>query len=423
MKKKFTLFLSLLLIVATLLSITVASAEEPVTITIWTWDSTQHLVSDEYVKTHPNVNFEWVAVEGADYLTKIQQTLISGGELPDLIQADMAYRAALFNMDIFMNLDEAPFNFDPSVTLNYVPSLTSKDGHIIGIENNVNSAMLAYKKDLAREYLGTDDRSEIEAMMPDYDAMIAVAAQVAEKSEGKVRLFAGLQDISNMMLQQKKSEPILAEDGSLLLNERITDILNTVESFRNVNGAHHLAMNSTQWYACYGDSTAIFFPIATWGVHYNVEPNDPNGVDNWGLAIGPDGPFTMGGTCYCICNQSKHPEAVWDFIKWNLLEKEGATFMRDNNFLFMPNKELYEDAGYLGITRPNWGDLQVAQIMVEEVGSKILPGYISVYDSMIGDSLNMVVTLMDADASVTADAAYQVFIDDLSAKIPDVVIK
>ena len=62
----------------------------------------------------------WFASE--DYLTKLQQGYASGGDMPDLLMAEMGWRGSAFALDIWENLEAEPYNFDRSVLLDSVIS-------------------------------------------------------------------------------------------------------------------------------------------------------------------------------------------------------------------------------------------------------------------------------------------------------------
>lgn len=424
MKRWLSLFIVAILCVG---PFSVGSAQEDKpsgNLVVWTWFSEYSKIDDAYREINPNVTFEYVAVEANDYLTKIQQTYASGGDLPDILWAEIAFRAALFSMDIWENLDEAPYNLDESLFLDYIPSYTSNpDGHIIAFENAINSSVIGYKKDLAEQYLGTSDKAELEAMFKSYDDYATIGRKVSEMSGGEVKLFSGLLDVSNMMFSQMKSQPNLNSDGEIEVSGKVKKILDTVQALREADAAGNLSMWSSEWYASYGESKNILFPLASWSIQFQVEPNDPNGIDNWGMFIPAEGAFNWGGTAYGICNQSKNKEAAWDYLKWSLGSNEGGQAMKREMNFFLPLKSLYEDPTFSSSTRPNFGALDIGKILMEEAAPQIANGSISIYDNLVASSLEMVVQMMMADTSVTADEAMELFMFDLQAKVADIPVK
>ena len=72
-------------------------------IVLWTWATGQFdAVRDAYFEAHPDADWELeeVVVASEDYLTKLQQGYASGGDMPDLLMAEMGWRGSAFALDI-----------------------------------------------------------------------------------------------------------------------------------------------------------------------------------------------------------------------------------------------------------------------------------------------------------------------------------
>lgn len=396
-------------------------------IVLWTWATGQFdAVYDSYYAAHPDTDWEIeeVVVASEDYLTKLQQGYASGGDMPDLLMAEMTWRGSAFALDIWENLEAEPYNLDRSILMDSViSSITNEEDQIIGVENALNPAFMMYKKDMAREYLGTDDRAELESMFQSYDDYVEWGKKVYEQSGGTVTLFPGLQDISNMMMQQVRNVNNVDEDGNVNVTDKVDDIFATMETLRDVHACGNLAQYSTEWSNAFADDTSIFVPGASWSVTYWIEPYDPEGIDNWGMFTPAGGGFGWGGTCYGIYKDSDMKEEAWDFISWCLLTEEGAQAMKEGSGFFLPLKSLYDDPEYTKGTRPNFGSQEINTFMMEEIAPNIPEASLSVYDKLVLDSVTMVAQMMAADSGMTAEDAMDEFLTDLQAKIPDVTIK
>ena len=404
-----------------------ASAEER-KVVLWSWSSGQFdAVREAYFESHPDADwrFEEVILEADDYLTKLQQGYASGGDMPDLLMGEIGWRASAFALDIWDNLEAEPYNFDRSTVLDYVPSVTSDaNGNVVGIENSQNPAFMAYKRDLAKEYLGTDDPAELEAMFQTYDDYVTIGREVYEKTNGTVTLFPGLGDLETMLWMQQRSQSNVNENGEIEISDKVKSVLELLEKARDAHAAGNLTQWSTQWYANFGQSNSILFPSASWSITFQIEPNDPEGcaAGNWGAFTPVGGGYGWGGTCYGIYKGSEMKEEAWDFIQWALLSTEGAQYMKEASF-FTTLKAAYDDPAYTEGTRTSFGNQQIYKFMMEDIASQIPSAVISIYDNLIVDSLNMVTEIMTADETLTADAAYDYFMEDLQMKIPDVVVK
>lgn len=396
-------------------------------VVLWTWATGQFdAVQEAYFASHPDADweFEEVVVAAEDYLTKLQQGYASGGDMPDLLMAEMGWRGSAFALDIWENLEAEPYNFDRSILLDSViSSITNADDQVIGVENALNPAFMMYKKDLAEEYLGTSDKEELEEMFQSYEDYAEWGAKVYEASGGTVTLFPGAQDISNMMVMQQRNVNNVDENGDLNVTGKVQPILETVRTMLDANACGTLAQYSTEWSNAFADGSVIFFPGASWSVTYWVEPYDPEGIDNWGMFTPAGGGFGWGGTCYGIYKGSEMKEEAWDFISWALTTDEGAKYMKEGSGFFLPVKSLYEDPEYTKGTRANFGEQEINTFMMEEIAPNIPEASLSIYDNLVSDSVNMVVQMMAADAGMSAEAAMDEFMIDLQAKVPEVTIK
>lgn len=398
-------------------------------VVVWTWTGDQFAQAEQrYFETHPDADweFEQVNVPSEDYLTKLQQSYASGGSMPDMLLAEMSWRASAFKLDVWENLEQEPYNFDRSIVYdNVISQITDEQDQVIGLENAVNPAFMMYKRDLAKKYLGTDDREELEKMFQTYDDYIQVGQKVYEESGGKVHIFAGLQDVANMMYQQKRNENNVDGDGNLNVIGKVTPIFKTLEKMRENNICADNTMYSTEWYNAIADKETIFFPGASWSVTYWVEAYDTEGAKtgNWGMFTPAEGGFSWGGTCYGIYKNSEVKEELWDFLSWWLLSEEGALVMKEGAGFFLPVKSLYDDPEYTAGVRQSFGDQEINKFMTEEIAPNISDASLSIYDSLVGDSVNMVAEMMGVDGSLDAERALEEFEDDLEAKVPEIVIR
>ncbi len=389
-------------------------------IVLWTWATGQFdAVRDAYFEAHPDADWELeeVVVASEDYLTKLQQGYASGGDMPDLLMAEMGWRGSAFALDIWENLDRSV------VMDSVIGGMVNSQDQVIGIENALNPAFMMYRKDLAKEYLGTDDRMELEAMFKTYDDYAKVGAQAYEKSGGAVTLFPGLQDVSNMMMMQKRNVSNVDAEGNVDVSGKVQRVFETVEAMRGAKACGNLAQYSTEWSNSFAEGNSILYPAASWSVTYWVEPYDPEGIDNWGMFTPAEGGFGWGGTCYGIYKGSEMKEEAWDFIQFCLLSEEGAKYMKEGSGFFLPVKSLYDDPEYTRGTRPNFGSQEINAFMMEEISPNIPEASLSIYDNLVSDSVNMVVQMMGADESMTAEDAMKEFMTDLQSKIPDVTVK
>ncbi|MDE6996074.1 MAG: extracellular solute-binding protein, partial [Lachnospiraceae bacterium] len=181
-------------------------------VTIWCWDTgdTRKQMHDEFTKA-TGIKVNLVAVESKDMTQKLQTTLASGGEMPDIAWLEATFRGKLLSLDIWEDITSDPYNFDTSQVLDYlIPLETAEGGQYVGPECP-SVAGMAYKRELAKEYLGTDDPQELESMLSDWDAFIEKGKEVTEKSGGTVFMLSSL-GAAGQMLKGQSTAPFVEGD-------------------------------------------------------------------------------------------------------------------------------------------------------------------------------------------------------------------
>lgn len=388
------------------------------TITMWGWDANYiEVVSKEFNKVYPDIKIELTNVGAEDYLQKVQTTMASGGELPDILWGERNFRGKIFEFDIWENLEKEPYNFDKSRVFDYLEPLTSNaKGETIALEQSLTPGAIAYRRDLAKQYFGTDDPKELEALFPTLDAMIEKGKEVQEKSNGEVYMFSSLGELNEIFTAQSQN-PLM--NGDVVdVTGKMKEVIENVTKVRDAGIVDKLELWSPQWNASFADGKHIFFPAANWAPQYVIKPNDKEGEGRWGLMKPPGEMYSWGGTVFGISKTSENKELAWKFINWLLLTKEGAEASKLVNF-YVPLKEVYEDPQFVSSEDPFFANQDVGKFWMEEIVPEIEVPVLSANDAVVKDSTNLVLNLLNSDHSVDADEALEKLITEVKAKLPD----
>lgn len=391
------------------------------TLSMWGWDDEYFkIVSEAFQEKYPNVKFEYTPVENGDLIQKYKTALITGGELPDIGWAVMAYRAGIFELDMWEPLNQEPYGFDISQVYECVrPQMMNSKGDVCGIEQSLAAAGLAYRKDLAMEYLGTDNPKELEAMFPDWQSFIAKGKEVYEKSGGKVYLWPGLADAQQFIREQQGISWI--EGDTIHVTEALKHSLDIVCEFRDSHTSDTLEAWTPEWYEALGKGTHIFTGCATWSVAFEIEQYDPEGKDkgHWGLMSAPEGNILWGGTTMGITKTCKDKRLAWEFIKFATLSTEGAEVLSKLGLLTTALKP-YEENSDLGSYQSPWfGNQDIGRYYLDEIAPNIQGRKTSVNDSVIHEGLNLINASLRKDPDMTSEEALQYLIDYLLEELPD----
>lgn len=395
------------------------------TLTMWGWDDAYfETMTKAFQEKYPNVKFEYTPMANGDTLQKYQTALAAGTELPDVAWAIVDSRAKVFELDMWEDLSAEPYNFDINEVFDYLhPKMVNSKGQVCGIEQSMSPAGLAYRKDLALEYLGTDDPKELEEMMPTWEDFIEKGKEVYEKSGGEVYMMQGLADAQQFIREQGAKSWI--EDKTIKVTDVLSRSLELACEMRDNNVVDKLEAWTPAWYASFGEGKHIFAGCAPWSIQFNIIPNDPEGesTGHWALMNAPEGNISWGGTTLGISKTCKDKRLAWEFIKFATLSTEGAEAMNSISLLTSAKKPYEENPELRNMTSPWFGDQNLGEIFLDEIIPNIQARPMNFDDNVVHETLNLVTTALNNDPNMTADDAVAQLKDELAMKLPDYTVE
>lgn len=392
---------------------------------MWGWDDPYYnAMTEAFNELYPNVTFEYTPVANGDLLQKYQTALATGTELPDIPWSIVDSRAKVYELDMWEPLNQAPYNLDINDTFEYLhPIMVNSKGDVCGIEQGINPAGVAYRRDLAMEYFGTDDPKELEAMFPTWDAFVEKGKEVYEKSGGTVYMWPGISDAQQFIRGQNPAPWI---DGSTIkVTETQMKSFEIACDFRDNNVVDKLEAWSPAWYASFGEGKHIFAGCATWSVPFTIEPNDPEGesTGHWGLMNAPEGNISWGGTTLGISKTCQDKALAWTFVQFATLSTEGAQALNSIG-LMTSAKAPYEEKPELKSFKSKWfGDQDLGLMFIDEIIPDIEIRPMNIDDNVIHEALNLVTTSLNNDRSITAEQAIEQLKEELAMQLPDYTIE
>ncbi len=443
LKKLFALMLSGVLTVSLLASCNSAPAEdEPMgdststaetpatedgsgdetTLVYWGWNPDSIVPTfDKYKEsTGATVALEYVTIQQTEAFQKLQTTVTSGLELPDLILSEVNQRGTMMELDIWEDMSADPYNFDFSIVLDHFgPICYNSSGALVALPIDAPGAGLAYKKDLALEYFGTDDPDELEEMLTSWDDIISLGNDVQSQSDGEAYMFASLSDIQT--IEYSRLTEAIVNDNTLNA-DAAKSIINLIVSVRDNNTSDNIGGTSPAYGASYAEENHIFYPAATWSPQYVIAPNDPEGLDSWAMMEPPGGCFLWGGSAHMIPKDAENKVEGFNFAAW-IAGDEGSVWQKEEFGYFYAAKAPYEDPTFASLTNPHFGDQDIGQLLfVDAFDTMQAARPVSIYDVAINDAWTLVIEAINSDDSLTADAAFEMFSTELQNKIPDLQV-
>lgn len=398
---------------------TTADQELSGEVTLWTWVSEFPNMTEEFNKKYPNIKIKVVNVASEDMVTKLQTTIASGGELPDVVQIERTEKPLIYAMDILDNLEQPPYNADRSLIFDYDQVSFSKDGHLVSIPLDISVTGLAYIKDLTKQYFGTDDPEQLEALFPDWDTFIEKGKEVVAASGGEVKMLASLAD-AYIFVKGQRSGPFF--DGDKLNSDVLEEVMTELVRLRDSGIVDVLDQWSPAWQASFAQDKYVFYPSAAWVPMYVIGPNDPSETPRWGLMAAPEGGLIWGGSSLGIPKDAKNKELAWKWIEFGFLSQEGAEAMKLDG-VFTHYKPAYDDPEFTSLTWPNFGDQDIGEKFFKDINEQTTDISENEHDVVLDEVMNLILQTLAKDESFGVEEAVNKVKEELKAKVSDIIIE
>ncbi len=331
---------------------------------------------------HPDIDVKYtmIPMTNGEYQTKLKAAL-GTADAPDVIALEAAFVKQYVESDMLADLGDLLPVAEANKTYAFVTDVGSDQGVTKAYAYQATPGALFYRRSLAKEYFGTDDPTEIQALLSDMDKYAAAAAVVKEKSGGNTYMVASSGDFQNPHFANRAQPWVV--DETLTVDPMVNKWIETAKSFRD-NGYEAQAQQWQEgWFAGMNDSLkdaagnpkqVFSYFLPTWGLPYVLAPNaksadgtsDTSG--DWGVITGPL-PYQWGGTWLGALKDGANMDLAKQFIEFATLDQENlenwATGVYTNDFLKAIDPNVAPDQ----MQAP--GDFVSSQVVVE----KIIPSF------------------------------------------------
>lgn len=390
-------------------------------VTIWGWDETE-ILKEHLAEIYPEVTINYVTIAQSDLPQKIQTTLASGAQMPDIIQLESTTRGKMYSLDCWENLSEAPYNVDKNIfTVDQLPVSVDEKGNLLGLPMGSVPSAMAYKRELTKEYFGTDDPEKLSEMFDSWDDYIEKGKEVSEKSNGTVKMFAGLSDLYNVLIGQTIIP--FTEGEKLNVEKSLTPALEELKKMKQAGIVDTLEEGSPALMASYADDVHIFYPCAQWSPRWVLKPNDTRD-GAWGLMELAGGAVNWGGGVYAIPKTAQNKEAAFAVIKWLTMDPESAVPRRDELEVFTAIKSVYEDPSFYSRTDSFFGGQDIDKMFAYTIIPKMDETNVrplNKYDVEVKDAVNSALKTINAspDGNVDVGELVQQIETDILSRCPE----
>jgi len=435
-----------------------AMAEKTV-LNVWSFTNEINTMAIAFEGLHPEANvdvvYTMIPMTNGEYQTKLKASL-GTADAPDVIALEASFVKEFVEADFLADLGDLLPDAAAAKTYPFVTDVGTHDGVIKAYAYQATPGALFYRRSLAKEYFGTDDPVEVQALLADIDKFIAAAAVIQEKSGGNTYMVASSGDFQNPFFANR-ADPWIVDD-TLVVDPMVAKYVEIAKLFRDEGYEAQAGQWQEGWFAGMNDSLVdaegnpkqIFsYFLPTWGLPYVLAPNaasadgssDTSG--DWGVITGPL-PYQWGGTWLGVMSDSPNLDLAKEFIRFATLDEENltnwATGVYTNEFLSAIDPEVPEDQ----MQAP--GDFVSSQVVVDKitasfddselsaflagqnsyagfaeaapsVNAKLMTGSDDAIQRALGDPISQYL-----NGEISEDEVWSTWKDNLRIEFPDLII-
>ena len=390
-------------------------------------------------QTIGDVKVEWVITpnENNAYQNALDTALLSQGTASDdekvdlfLIEADYALKYTAADAGVAMDLaDVGITEADLADQFQYTRDVVTNDGVQRGISWQGCPGVMIYRRDIAKEVLGTDEPDKVQELVSDWNKFDAVAEKM---SAGSYKMLAGYDD-TYRTFSNNVSAPWV-KDGVITVDPAIEQWATQTMTYTEKGYNDKYKLWDAEWGANATGKTFCYFGPA-WFIDYTLAGNTMktsvsdggkaelgNGTwGEWAACPGPQGYF-WGGTWMCAAEGSDNLSTIKDMMLAMCCSADTADKLARGVNEFANNKTamkaLAEDTTYgsafLGGQNVYGAMYDSADKIVMDKATGYDQGLNESYQSAYHDYFN---------GTVNKDTAYENFIKAALEKYPDLKAK
>ena len=453
MKKALAMVLAAMMLLG---CISFASAEEgKIKLIVWSFtNELQGMIEKYYAPNHPEIEFQFeiYPTDGGEYTSKVDNLMAVNGAdptAPDVFTLEAAFVKKYTNSDWTADLKDLGFTdeeFAPAIPV-MLQIGQNPDGVQKGLSWQSTPGAVMYRASLAEKYLGVTTPEEFQEKVEDWDAFLATAQELKEKSAGACKMVCGSGDIWNAYQYQRSEGWVV--DGKLVIDDKLQDFEDLVYTLEQEDLTQKAGAWGETWFAgMRGDIETLCYFLPTWGLHYTLKPNCVGGADSsmsdeeiaalseanggtygdWRMVAGPVG-YSWGGT-WIGANAAKvatmddaTKKAVHDLIYFFTLNEEWLLQYAHDYGDFVGSNAAVE--AYLAEgehPNPFLGGQDHYAIFAE--AANLADGSLMTeYDETINTAWNDYVTEPSTKGEVDRDTAIQNFKDQVKALLPSITVE
>lgn len=300
-----------------------------------------------------NVEVRFTKVENTDnkYQNNLDDTLLANGanqenasadDKIDIFLVEADYALKYVDTDYTMNLADLGIT-DADLPNQYQytkDAVTDSNGNLKGISWQGCPGLLVYRRDMAKEVLGTDDPAEVQKAVSDWDTFADTAAKMAEAG---YHMTSSVNDTYRVFSNNVTSKWV--EDGTINIDDNIKAWVDMSKEMVDAGQTGTHALWSDDWSkGFYQDGNVFCYFGPAWLIDFSMACDQEGSVGydgGWAVTEGPQG-FFWGGTWICAAAGTDNQELVKDIMLCLTADEETMTQIVEKDHDFVNNSVVME---------------------------------------------------------------------------------
>lgn len=289
-------------------------------------------VAEDGTMTLPNgdqIEFVVNPNDNGVYQQKLDAAL-GAGEHIDMFLIEADYALKYVDSDYTLPLEEIGITED-QLAKQYpytVTVATDSNGQIKGSSWQAAPGLFLYRRSLAEKYLGVTTPEEMQEKVKDWDAFLATAREVNEKSAGATKLIPSNGDVWQVV-RTVRSTPWVDEAYNLVIDDQVKWYFDFAKTLRDENLTAMATPWTEAWNAGVGNDSIMGYFFSTWGIQWTMVGNSGGSkpgegtYGDWAAVNGPQ-PYYWGGTWICAAAGTDNAETIKDVMAKLTCDKDIA---------------------------------------------------------------------------------------------------
>lgn len=340
----------------------------PTKLLFWTWVNDIQTQVDLFEKQYPEIDVEVVnAGQGAEQYQQLRTALQAGSGAPDVAQIEFQYLASFrISNDL---LDLSPYVGDLSTTYpDWIWQQVYKDGGLWAIPQDTGPMGHLYRDDLF-----TAAGIEVPETWADF-ATAAETYRAANPDSYITNLPGNNPGQFVALLWQNGAKPFSYDgDKTVGINLSSPEVTTVLEYWNDLIQKDLVGVDpdfNDQWYQGLANDKYAGWLVAAWGPLF-LQGTVANTSGKWRAAelpqwtAGEHVSSNWGGSTSAVMSSTENPIAAAELSRYINIEKEPATLLATQQFLFPATKEMLADETVMGKEFEFYGGQKVNQKFAE----------------------------------------------------------